>query len=291
MEAKSWVMFRVLLNRYHPTNAPALLKFLPEEGRCAVQDLEIKSEDVSAALISPKTMLARIHYSWLLPLIKDFPSALQNPLVNSLSEAQAQSLRPLVDKTSATEMPIIPSALPVQTFLIEKLYRNAVPATLLPLPYLPQSTFTELARLEKAQLVGLIDFLGMHDVAESMRFIIDKNLLKKIFDCLSDRKRQFLKRCLQQQEKMTATRLDLTAWDGSCEKMDTLVHRRGLLRLGKALCGQHADLIWYITHILDSGRGQILLKHFSPTPITGITPVLAEQVINVMKFIEPKNAP
>jgi hypothetical protein len=291
MEAKAWVMFRVLLNRYHPTNAPALLKFLPGEEVRAIQDLEIKSDDVDAALVSPKTTLSCIHYSWLLPLIQALPTALQNPLVNSLSEAQAQQLRALVDKTSSADTPIAPTALPVQTFLIEKLYRNAVPATLLPLPYLPQSTFTALAHLEKAQIVELIDFLGIHDVAESMRYIIDKNSLKKIFDCLSDRKKQFLKRCLQQQEKMTATRLDLTTWDGNCDKLDTLVHRRGLLRLGKALCGQHSDLMWYITHTLDSGRGQILLKHFSPTPIAGITSVLAEQVINVMKFIEPKNAP
>lgn len=288
MEAKAWVMFRVLLNRYHPINAPVLLKFLPEEDLRTLQPLEIPSDDVTAALESPKALLARIHYSWLLASIQALPAILHGPLLGSLSEAQALQLMPLLGKTSSLHLPV--PAAPLQAFLAEKLFHLVKPLTLLPLAYLPPSLLKVLAHLEKSQIVKMVDFLGIHDVSESMRYIIDKNLLKKIFACLSVQKRQFLKLCIQQQEKLTATRLDLTGWDGSCEKLDTIMHRRGLLRLGKALCGQHPDLVWYITHILDSGRGQILLKHFSPTVISGITPALVEQVINVMNFIEPKNA-
>ena len=147
MEAKAWVMFRVLLNRYHPTNAPAIIKFLSKEDGQSFQDADVKSDDVDAALMTPKTMLARIHYSWLLPIIQTFPKVLQRLFVNALPETQAQQLRLMMDKTSPEEISPATLALPAQTFLLEKLYRATVPPTVLPMAYLPQSPFTALAYL------------------------------------------------------------------------------------------------------------------------------------------------
>lgn len=287
MEAKAWIMLRVLLNHFHRTNAPALLKFLPQEEARIVQSLEVQSDDVAAALIHPKELLARIHYSWLLPAIQTLPSVLHEPLCRSLSEQQALNLKPLlgISYDDTVQAP----ASHAQTFLLSQLSSLVTPSTLLPLAFLPDTSLSFLANLEKSKLVEVIDFLGVHDLAEGLRYIIDKNFLKQLFDCLSERKRQFLKLCLHQQEKVIATRLDLVNWDGTCEKLDNLLHRRGLFRLGKALCGQHGDLLWYITHTLDSGRGQIILKHFSPNMTPGITTALVGQVHNVMKFIEQKS--
>ena len=47
-------------------------------------------------------------------------------------------------------------------------------------------------------------------------------------------------------------------WDG--ESLRTLLHRRGLMRLGAGLFGQDPDLIWTLCHQLDIGRGGAVMK-------------------------------
>lgn len=291
MQLKGLVMMRVLLNRYHRANPAVLLKCLPQEESSALLSLDIASNDVASALVQPIELIKRIHYSWLITVIKNLPKMLHEPLLLALPEPFPSKLRLALGMPSTSDADAKSLGNPIKIFLINKLYALVKPPSVLPPSFLPTTSLSSLTEFNKTQLVELIDFLGLHDLAEGMRYIIDKKLLEKLSVSLSTQQREFIRLCMRQQEKIAATRLELDQWDGTPEKLKHLLHRRGLLRFGKALCGQHPDLLWHITHILDSGRGEIVMKYFSPEMTPGITPALAQQVINVMNFLQPKSTP
>jgi len=63
------------------------------------------------------------------------------------------------------------------------------------------------------------------------------------------------------------------------------LHRRGIMRLGYALSGQHPDFIWHLSHRLDIGRGRLLKKNNFKNEIAGVTMPLQQQVANIINFI------
>ena len=128
----------------------------------------------------------------------------------------------------------------------------------------------------------------MYDLAEGIRHIVDRKKLKAIYLCLSHREQAFLRICLHKKEKLAAPKLDIDKWDGSREMLHRVLHRRGMLRLGKALSGQERHFVWHLVHLLDTGRGNIILQYYAEQPVAGVTPLLIQQVVSVINFIKPK---
>lgn len=287
MGATNPVMLRVLLNRYHHGKKDALVRCLPAEEAKEVLALDLQANDPAVLLKASLDRLPYIHYSWLRPAIQKMPPFLHGPLLSVLPEFQASKLRRWFPvETVKTELSPV-----MRNFLINSLLAHLDDKNVMPLAFLNSTPLTPLATSKKEQLMELIDFLGVYDLAAEVRHIIDKERLKRLSPCLSAKKKQFLHMCLHQPERLAPARLDLNLWDGDCPKLLSLLHKRGIARLGKALCGQHPDLVWHIGHILDVGRGTMLKHFYSPNPIPGITPVLAQQVINLMSFLYTKSTP
>jgi hypothetical protein len=281
MQAKGWIMLRVLLNRYHPNFPPSLLQALPQQEIDAVNKLEITSKNPAEAILSPAEELKKIHYSWLTSYLEKIPMQILEPTIHSLSPEQAAKF------SVQFEIPPLakPIAQPIKTYLLLKLFNAVKPPEILPVEFLPQTHLSCLARLSKNQLIELIDYLGIYDLTEEVRHIIEKEKLKKLNVCLDQKQKTFLRICLHQREKVAAPPVNLKQWDGSQATLRKLVHVRGLLRLGKACCGQHPDLMWHISHHLDIGRGKEVIKNFSSAPIPGVTAALIQQVLSVMDFL------
>ncbi len=72
--------------------------------------------------------------------------------------------------------------------------------------------------------------------------------------------------------------MGLDKWEGSREAFRHLLHRRGLARLGAALSGQDPDLVWYVCHQLDIGRGNTLFKLCLKESLPGISELIARQI-------------
>jgi hypothetical protein len=289
MQIKSWVMLRVLLNKYHQKASDTLLKILPEEDANGIKSQTTYSNNAEVVLTQPEELIRKIHYSWLTEAFKVIPKAIQEPILSVLPQSDAVKLRHILKLPSPHQVNKV--SVPVKTFLINTLYNHVKDHAVLPLQYLPTTELSPLTNLTKDQLVDLIDLLGIYDLAEGVRNIIDKERIKKIYKHLSPMQIQFLKSCLQQKERISATPLKLEQWDGDWSKLEKILHGRGLIRLGKAISGQHPDFVWHLTHILDVGRGARLLVNYSPTATPQITPVLAQQVLNLMNTITPKRAP
>lgn len=285
MQAKSSALFKVLLNRFHPGIGEAYLKSLPPDEVKEISKQTTTSQDPAIALTWPRQVIARTHYSWLAPIVKTLPHSLQAPVIASLSDSQATGLKSLLKIHS------LPGHLSdaVKAFFIGQLYKKWQPHEAIPVQYLTPARLMPLLELSKAELVDVIDLLAMYDLVDAMRRIVDKNFLKAIYQCLTPQKQEFLRICLHKKEKVSAPKLDIEKWNRDPKALKILLHRRGVLRFGKALNGQTSFFIWHLVHILDTGRGAAIAQHYNPEDVTGITPILEQQVLSLINFLKQKN--
>ncbi len=286
MRLKSSVLFKVLLNRFHPGTSETFLQGVPAEEAKEIARQDVSSSDPSLAFTWKQNLIEQTHYSWLVPPLQQIPSPLQDSVIAALSEQQATRLRPLF-KAQQTSTPL---ALSVRNFLIDQLYQKWNPQDVLPKDFLPQTSLTPLLGITKGEIVELIDFLALHDLGEALRHIVNTRNLKMVYSCLSPKKQQYLRICLHQKERVAATKLEIEKWNGDPKQFETMLHKRGMFRLGKAISGQHPQFLWHLTHILDTGRGAALSKYYQEDAIPNVTPHLIQQLLFVMNFLKKKGA-
>jgi len=282
MTAKSALMLRVLINRFHQGSPEILLSSLPQENAKEVLGIDVASQDAAQAIHSPKEIVKEVHYSWFGPIIQACSPSMQPLMMSALPSSSAEQLSRFfqIPKHSTTLSPT------VRLYLINQLYHKLKPADILPAGYLPQTSLSVLLSFRKEDLIKLIDFLGLYDLADEIRHIVDKKLLNAIYSGLSVKKQHFLRICLHQKGKLSMPRLDLEKWQGDNKQLDKMLHNRGLIRLGKALSGQSNDFIWHIVHRLDTGRGNLLMRYYSSEEIQGVTQVLIQEVLNLTSFFK-----
>lgn len=276
-------MVRTLLNRFQQgSGASPVLRYLAPEDMKELLKCEIDNSEVHSLVSSPIYFVKKIHYSWLVPALKQQPQVFIPSFLSVLPNSQKLKLQAIFN-SSPMDMTLSDS---IQGYLLNRLYQEIKDPEVLPLAILKQTPLSILADFTKNDILTLINLLGIYDLADNMKRIIDKNHLKNIYACLSLKKKQFLRLCMHQKFKINTPPLKLEQWNGDCKILEDQLHQRGMLRLGKALCGQHPHLIWYITHILDTGRASVLLKYYQNEPIDGITVSLTQQVIQVIQFIK-----
>jgi len=205
-----------------------------------------------------------------------------NLLLSVLPEPHSSKLRMALKETSE---PVTFSE-PMRSFIFNQLYPEIKLKDVLPIEYLPLTDMNELAHFKKNGIVDLIDFLGLYDLSEEVRRIVDKKIVENIYKCLTRKKHQFLRGCLHQKGKLVTQSIRLEHWDGNCQKLAKILHHRGMIRLGYALSGQHPDLLWHITHLLDTGRGEKLSRYYHKEEIPGVTEALKLQVKSIVKFLK-----
>lgn len=275
-------MIRAMLNHFHQGAPDLVLGSLAKDDAQNILGLEVASSDAPYLLNEPKELIRQTHYSWLTAAIEQFPVKMQPFFLTALPKSKAAQLSTILKK------PLHPSrlALPVRLYLLNLVALKVKPADVLPAPFLPSTNLMPLLGMQKSEVVQLIDFLGLYDLAEEIRHIVDKNFLKAIYNCLSIKKQHFLRICLHQKERLSIPRLGLQKWQGGRKALEHLLHKRGLYRLGKGICGQHPDFLWHLVHRLDIGRGRILNHYFSKKEIPGVTQALIQEILNLMTFFK-----
>lgn len=278
-------MLRVLLNHFHEGNSDLVLHHLPPEDVQQAVACKVAARDFSPAIAGAGEHLSSIHYTWLAPAFQEMPETLHPFVLAALPQPLASKL----GEHLAKEPVDIELTEPMKGFFLDIFYNRFKDPQVLPLPFLPVTPLSTLGSCSKDQLVELIDFLGVYDLAEEIRQIIDKQVLKSLYLCLSPKKQEFLRLCLHHKDKLSAPKLELDDWEGDKKKLEIILHRRGLYRFGKALSGQHPHFLWHLTHKLDTGRGKALAKYYTENELPGVTPALAQQIFNVLNFLKKKS--
>lgn len=281
-EPSSELFFKILANQFHLDDA-TLQHFIPKDETEA--DLPtITYNDPTFALKTPAQWLERIHYSWLESAVANLPPHLQPSLLASLPIHQQ---RPLRLKLGLAVAPA-PSP-PAKRYLLRLLYDLLNLDKAPPLELLTESPFNALCAWDKSRLIQLCHLLGILDLKEKVRHIVDKKLLRQIYAALDRDSLLFLRTSLKTRERISSTALNLESWDGSPNVLKQLLQQRGLIRLGTALHGEQPELLWHLSHLLDKGRSAILMRHYHGDANDTIQQVLKEQLLNTVAYINQQD--
>lgn len=272
---------RVLLNREHNGAVENTLKMLPEEEAQAVLSQNIRSDNLQPFLIQPEDLFKQLHYSWLMESIQQFPSHMQPYLVLSLPDEQSVQIRKQLPVEDGLKLsPLVKTYF--QNLLAEKIHEQSH----IPLELLPEFPLSSLATLSKNELQEVVDYLGLYDLADEVRRIVDTKGLKNIYAGLGSKQQQFLRHCLHQKEKLVSTRLNIDHWQGDNKELLKIIHKRGLIRLGQSLSGHPKEFVHHLSQTLDTGRGKLLIQFSSnPTPAP-VAQILTSQVQSVLNFLK-----
>ncbi len=287
MQAKGWVLFRVLLNRFHGGVIDDIGKFLPESDVKRLNRLTIDSRDVEPVVGDPALQLQQTHFSWLVPLFKGLPDQLKNAMIRSLPPASAAG----ICQSLGQGLPAIAVSPAMQEFLLATLAKQISASRRLPAQWLPTTALSAILSYDKLQLQALVDLMGLRDLANELRHIVNRANQQILLRCLKPNELKLLKYYMYQKEKFTVPRMDLRDWTGDAAELRKQIHLRGLARLGKALSGCSQDMIWHISRILSTGRANILKSNLSPEPIPNITADMLRQLAGCMKYLKTQGTP
>ncbi len=274
MDSRSQLMLHLLMNKFHPRTRENLEVFLPEEERGILTGAITSATEVYPLLHHANTLLQKTHYSWLEPLVERLPTSLQKTAQASFASGAQQKWSP------------------VQSFFAHQFYQFLEADRHLPAAYLPSHELSPLLEWRKGQLVALLQGLGLYELRDEMREIVDKVLLQKIQDALSIEQRRYLRICPPQKERLHTPKLGIHWPDMTKYQLQRALQKRGLARLAVACGDLHPDFVWALAHILDRGRGQILLNFFSKASMPKVVLVLRPQVVHLMEFLsKPASTP
>lgn len=278
---KSAFYLRVLFNRHHKGPTEQVMRLLPSPMQQSLQKQMTTETDIAHAFIKPDHFLHSLHYSWIADAIQKAPEGKQSFYIAALPHSLMMQVAKILNRDP-------PKALksPLKEFVQKELTFKILPEGHTPYVYLPKSPLDPLLKISKIELIELIDFLGLYDLAEEMKKIVDTKLIKNIHLALSPKEQEFLKSCLQNKDKLQTTRFLLNDWQGDSANLINRLHKRGLVRLAKALSHQSPDFLWALTRRLDIGRGKRLLSLISKESNPQITAIITEQVLQLLKFLD-----
>jgi hypothetical protein len=256
MHLAAQIVFKALLE--DSKKKEQLLRFLSDSEQEEISKLPDITQEISSNQFLQDGLLDSVHYSWLIPTLKSYSKEEGSLFLLALSGKARENLKLLLKKRSEKcELSEIG-----QKFLRKVLLDTLIDKEdgLLPIDYLPESPLNVILTLSKQDTVRLIDFLSLYDLVLELRQIVETKTLKKIYTFLSAEKRDFLKNKMNYTEPPLFPKLGLEMWDGKEESLKIILHKRGLNRLANALSNADSNLVWYLCHHLDIGRGTTLFK-------------------------------
>lgn len=266
----------LLLSSKHETQ---LFRFLPAELAVEVQNLPLGTAGDLKDLFSPHFWAQDIHYSWFSETISDYPDKVKALFLGALAPEQSAAIVETLSLSSAKPQ----SFAFLSPFLMDILRKTMQESEILSAKLLPETVLNLLLKIRRIDLFHVADFLGLHDLAADLKQVIDKELLRKIYNALSEQQLHFLHYASKLSVKWASPKLGLLSWDGSKKQLKTLLHYRGLIRLAKAISQEDPSFKWHLLHRLDTGRAKIIQKELYHKQDPSLIPYFKNQVLHIAK--------
>jgi hypothetical protein len=261
-----------------------LLKFLLAEEKRQIEKLSTPFFDEKLNTLAQKSLIDFVHYSWFMPILKKYSDNEKACFLTIFSKSNAQKLQNTLNIPHSSEEPS-PIA---KKFLLNILISFLLPSDndLLSINFLPSSPLNFLILKTKEELIEIIDYLSLFDLHKAFSQIVNRDILDKINNFLSPNQKQFLKSNLK--EPFYFPPLNLKTWDGNMPSLQNILHKRGLLRFKMAMFQQDKSFVWYISHMLDIGRGGVLMKYNEKNEDVSICKSILKNVEDISSFLHER---
>jgi len=148
-----------------------------------------------------------------------------------------------------------------------------------------ESPISKLQRLSKRELELISDYMGLFDLAEELRKVIDKPTVTKVYTELSSKEIFFLEQCLTRRFLWRLPPIGLETWLKNSSGFRHVLQKRGLARLCVGLSGEDSFLIEKLIFTLDTGRAKILKHLVKSSPIEPATTLVQKQILELFDLL------
>ncbi len=282
------IFFRLLVNKYFPAKPEALCKIMPKETYELLATVPYTQKNPHLMLFNPDQWLHSCDASWFEPFFSTLPEQVKQLYLAILPQDVALALQPTDAENGVLTTPI---SEPVKQFLLGFFHRKWQEHGVLPKDLLSQGDLSVLLKLNKQELLDVVDLLAMYDLIDEVRHIVDRRILQTVIQLLTPAQQQYLRACLRQKSKSTASGISLRDLLKDPKRFPMQVHKRGLQRLALALAGSEPDFLWYISHAFDMPRAKFLLQNIQPEEAPGATSLAKAQIQQVLQFLKIDSTP
>lgn len=263
-------LLKICIYSYDPSKEKKILEFLDPSTKKAYAGQKVHLAPLRFLLSESASIMQNIHPSWLKPFLNKFAPSHRDTIISALTETSKSHIFSPV----------------IKSFFYDYFYQFLKSDETIPVEYI-DSSLVSLAKLDKVQLINLINCLAIYDLVPEIRKIVQKTQLQAINAVLSAFQKEYLKTLLRYKEVLTSSKLDVSLLRDSPLKFSQMLHKRGLARLGKALIQEPSSLIWHIIHHLDQKRGMILLNYWKTVKEDEkVLVYLKSQVLQTLHFLK-----
>ncbi len=279
---KKLALFRLFLENYDKEKK--LVKYLTDSELKKINSLPPFSKTIDTKKFFQDSIIDSVHYSWFIPLLNIYSHKEASLFLLAMKPSYKKALKNLLNLEDIKEE-LHPT---LKEFLRSLLLRSLIKKeeALLPIECLFDSKLNILLSLTKKELIKLIDLLSMYDLANELKYIVEQKKLKKIYSYLQPQEKAFLKTIYHQSEPFSSQKLKVEKYCDNKKKLRNVLHVRGLMRLSIALSGENIDLIWYVCHYLDIGRGNYIFKKCKKEKIKNVSDIITSQILTIINFFK-----
>lgn len=282
MDQASWVVCQALLNRCASSKKSALTRCLSTKQQQELHKVSPAPVDLAHHPYAIEKEVGRVHPTWIAPFLRTLAESEIRLCLASLEETQALEIEKilLLSHQNPTLSPL------GKRFCQKVVWQHLKGDAELPSSCLPDSSLHFLLDLSFGRLQKGIFFLGLRDLSQEIRHIIDTSRLKRIETSLQPDETLYFKSLLKKKEPLAFKKLSLSQWDGTAETLRHTLKGRGLNRLAKSCEGQHPSFLFYISRKLEVEIGNQFLALCTPLEPSKAKETLVEQVQEVFSYLE-----
>ncbi len=272
IQSREWIFLKLLLNTYFSAKQDVLKSLVPDDVFEKILSLPFSQKNPKLALSFVQEWCKNIHTSWFEDVLQTFSEPFQKYMENFLAKgAQDENL-----------------SKPINQFLCKYLYDHSKEKDLniLPRGLLTENPLSPLLDCSKKQLFEIVDLLAIFDLAEEVRYIVDKKILQGILQLLNEDQQKFLRSLLRAKSKLHMPQAFFQHLYSDEKKFLKALHKKGLQRLGCALSGYDQDFLWYFLHKLDVPRARYLETTIHSEAVPNTTHMIQLQIIQILQFLK-----
>ncbi|MBN2479652.1 MAG: hypothetical protein JXA94_05440 [Parachlamydiales bacterium] len=275
------IIFKALLS--NDKNAKRLFSYLTDSEIQKLQSSLSASFEIDPKVFYQDGIIDTIHYSWFIPLLNIYNKEEAALFILALNKTSQESLRKILELKPFSDS-LYPS---MRSFLRTLLKQSIIKKDqeVLPIEYLPTSELNQLLKIPKNMLVKVIDLLSMYDLKKEIKGIVETSKIKKIYSYLSKEEKNYLKTIIQYNEPFSTQKILIEKYSEDKNLLKSILHKRGLIRLSMALSLESIDLIWYVCHYLDIGRGTFIFKECKTKANKNYAKEIKMQILKILNFL------
>lgn len=283
MQEGSRETLQKLIYHAHRDDFESYLKYFDEKERTLLASIPKNDEPIALHLDLVDQTIHSFHYSWYLDALNKCTKPVQRELLSIFSDEQSKKLQKnLQIKPSSKKISPL-----VQKFLSHKLLKELGYEQLPPTCLFSHEKGFFLTKIKKNQLVYAIHKLGIFDIANMAKKIVDKKTLKELNKFFSaEQKRLFKEAQKKYNDPLPSSTKDINKNLEDDRSFANFLEKRGLLRLAIALANENSFLVWHLAHILDKGRGKEFLSIVRRCVPNQHTPYYTRQAFETCKSLK-----